>query len=82
MARPHHHVIDFHFPDERIGYYRREVMRIDVADDAEALAEAARLDGWKKSSFYQVRAIMTSTRSGDRVIFSTLAPDHGEVLIA
>ncbi len=66
--------MDSYFADERErDGLRREVMRIVADDDAEALAEAERLDSWKNSSFYEVRAIKNSVRSGDKVIFSSRA---------
>lgn len=67
-----HYVMDSYFPDERgRDGLRREVMRIVADDDAEALAEAERLDGWKQSSFYEIRSIKNSARSGDKVIFTS-----------
>ena len=65
-----HYVMDSYFPGVS-AKPRREVMRIVADSDAEALAEAARLDGWKQSSFYEVRSINSSARSGDKVIFSS-----------
>ena len=50
---------------------RREVMRIVADNDTDALVEAKRLDGWKQSSFYEVRSINSSARSGDKVIFTS-----------
>jgi hypothetical protein len=50
---------------------RREVMRIVADNDADALAEASRLDSWKRSHFYEVRSIESSARSRDKVIFSS-----------
>jgi hypothetical protein len=65
-------VIDLYYADPaaRDGF-RREVLRIDVADDDEAIAEGKRADEWRKSSFYEIRAIRNSVRSGDKMIFST-----------
>ncbi len=67
-----HYVMDSYFPDdrERDGL-RREVMRIVADDDAAALVEAERLDSWKHSSYYEIRSIRNSVRSGDKVIFSS-----------
>jgi hypothetical protein len=64
--------MDSYYPDDnaRDGL-RREVMRIVADDDEAAITEAKRLDSWKQSSFYEIRAIKNSARSGDKVIFST-----------
>jgi hypothetical protein len=65
-------VIDLYYadPGARDGF-RREVLRIDVADDDEAIAEAKRVDQWRKTDFFEIRAIRNSVRSGDKLIFST-----------
>lgn len=65
-----HYVIDSYF-SEGSATPRREVMRIVADNDTDALVEAKRLDGWKQSSFYEVRSINSSARSGDKVIFTS-----------
>ena len=71
-----HYVMDIYFPDSasRDGF-RREALRIDAADDDEALAECKRIDTWKRPSFYQVRSIRATTRSSDKVIYSSRAAE-------
>jgi hypothetical protein len=67
-----HYVMDTYFPDAAgSAKPRREVMRIFADNDADALIEAKRLDGWKQSNFYEVRSINSSARSADKVIFSS-----------
>ncbi|MEQ1902236.1 MAG: hypothetical protein ABL866_16065 [Devosia sp.] len=77
-----HYVMDQYYPqsDGSRGF-RREVLRIEALDEGEALAEARRVDEWKKTSFYQVRSIKNSARSGDRLIFSSRldSPDDQSV---
>jgi hypothetical protein len=66
--------MDLYYVDssERDGF-RREVLRIEAGDDATAIEEAKRADGWRRSSFYRIRAIRGSTRSGDVLIYDTQA---------
>ncbi len=67
-----HYVMDLFFPDDRKpDGLHREVMRIVADDDAAAVAEGARIDQWRQSSFYRIRAITNSARSGDKLIFSS-----------
>jgi hypothetical protein len=71
-----HYVMDSYFSDTGNSTKpRREVMRIVADSDAEALVEAKRLDSWKQSSFYQVRSINSSVRSGDKVLFTSRAEE-------
>ena len=65
-----HYVMDSFYSDGS-AKPRREVMRIFADSDAEALIEAKRLDGWKQTSFYEVRSINSSARSGVKVIFTS-----------
>ena len=68
--------MDLYFPDDRgSGKFRREVLRMDAPDDAAAMAEANRIDLWKGTSFYEVRAITKSVRTGDKLIFSSRPPE-------
>jgi hypothetical protein len=72
-----HYVMDSYFPDAggRDGF-RREAHRMDdLADDAAAMAEGERIGRWKKPTFYEIRAILTSVRSGDRLIYSSRIDD-------
>jgi hypothetical protein len=59
--------------------FRRGVLRIDAADDDAAAAEGRRIDGWRKTAYYTVRAIQTSTRSDDRLIFSSRVEETAPV---
>jgi hypothetical protein len=65
-----HYVMDSYFSGGSASP-RREVMRIVADNDTSALVEAKRLDSWKQSSFYEVRSINSSARSGDKVIFTS-----------
>jgi hypothetical protein len=56
--------------------YHREVLRIDAADDEAAVAEGRRIDAWRKTGYYNVRAIQTASRSGDRLIFTSRVEDE------
>lgn len=71
MARSHY-VMDLFYP-ARPGAKptRHDALRIDAEDDEAALAEARRIDAWRKTEFYQIRAIHNSVRTGDKLIFSS-----------
>ena len=67
-----HYVLDLYFPEgSKPDQFRREVLRIEAANDREAVAEGVRVNGWRQPSYYRVRAIKTSARSGDVVLFET-----------
>jgi len=67
-----HYVLYLYFPEgSKPDQFRREVLRIEAANDGEAVAEGVRVNGWRRPSFYRVRAIKTSARSGDVVLFET-----------
>jgi hypothetical protein len=68
-----HYVMDSYFHGDT-AKPRREVMRIVASNEKEAVSEAKRLDRWKQSTFYDIRSINSSARSGDKVIF-TSRPD-------
>jgi hypothetical protein len=74
---PHsHYVMDLYFrEDEQSDRYRREVLRIEAGDDEAAVAEGERIDGWRQAGYYTVRAIQTSSRTNDRVIYSSRVED-------
>jgi hypothetical protein len=74
---PHsHYVMDLYFrEDEQSDRYRREVLRIEAGDDEAAVAEGERIDGWRQTGYYTVRAIQTSSRTNDRVIYSSRIED-------
>ena len=64
--------MDLYYPEsEGSDRFRREVLRIDAPDDAGAEAEGKRIDAWRKPGYFIVRAIQTSARSGDRVIYTS-----------
>lgn len=71
MARSHYVMDLFYSAPERSKPTRRDALRIDAPDDESALAEAKRIDSWRKTAFYQIRAIHNSARSGDKLIFSS-----------
>jgi hypothetical protein len=69
-----HYVMDLYFPeDNRSGRLWREVLRIVARSDEEALAECWRVDRWKKSHHYDLRAIRGTARSAHRLIYSSPA---------
>jgi len=70
----HHYVDDLYYRDgKKVEHFRREVLRIDALDDCEAIAEGLRISDWRHPSHYRVRAIKTSARSADVVLFETEA---------
>jgi hypothetical protein len=79
-----HYVIDLFYREaEGSDRFRREVLRIEAADDAAAIAEAVRVDGWRNTDYYIIRAINGSARSADRVVHSTQpADDAGTIEVA
>ena len=69
-----HYVMDLYFPeDNQTGGLRREVLRIVARSDEQALAECWRVDSWKRSHHYDIRAITGADRSADKVIYSSPA---------
>jgi hypothetical protein len=70
------------------GKPRHEALRIDAEDDEAVISEAKRIDVWKKPASFQVRAIRTTSRTGDRLVYSSapadeaVAPPAGETLSA
>lgn len=71
-----HYVMDLYFREsEGSDRYHREVLRIDAANDEAAAAEGQRIDAWRKSGYYTVRAIKTSARADDRVIYTSRIED-------
>ena len=75
MAHSHYVVDLFYREAEGSDRFRREVLRIEAANDDEATTEAARLDSWRKTDYYLVRAINGSARSADRVVFTSKIAD-------
>ncbi|MEO6014508.1 MAG: hypothetical protein ABIQ30_13105 [Devosia sp.] len=73
-----HYVIDLFYPeDHNPERFRREVLRIEAKDDAEAEAEGHRVSGWRLPAHFAVRSINTSSRGQERVIYDT-RPDEAE----
>jgi len=67
-----HYVIDLYFAEGiKPDQFRREVLRIEVPDNEAAIAEGQRVKDWRRPSHYRVRAIRTSARSGDVILFET-----------
>jgi hypothetical protein len=60
--------------DEGVRDLRREALRITAQNDEKAIAEAARIFGWRRPAKYKVRAIAKGARSGHRVVLSFTAP--------
>lgn len=74
-----HYVMDLYYPErEGSNRYTREVLRIDAADDEAAEAEGKRIDAWRKSGYFTVRAIKGSARSDDRLIYSSRVEAPGD----
>lgn len=67
-----HYVMDLYYP-ERPGSdrFRREVLRFEAHDAEAAIAEGRRIDTWRKSSFYRIRQITSSSRNGDVIVFDS-----------
>jgi len=66
--------MDLYFPPVgRSNTPRHEALRIVADDDDAAVVEAKRIDVWRKSETFGVRAIRTSARSGDRLIYTSPA---------
>jgi hypothetical protein len=66
-----HYVLDLYFEGDRdTDPLRREVLRIDAHDDAAAIEEGIRVSGWRHPVRFDVRAIVTSARSGHRLVHS------------
>lgn len=78
---PHsHYVMDLYYlEDAAKDRYRREVLRIEAVDDADATAEGKRIDSWRQTGYYTIRAILTSSRNNDRVVFSSRAEEAAEL---
>ena len=67
-----HYVMDLYYPPiGRSSTPRHEALRIVADDDEAAVVEAKRIDQWRKPDTFGVRAIRTSARSGDRLIYSS-----------
>jgi hypothetical protein len=67
-----HYVMDLYFrADERSDRLRREVLRIEATSDDEAQAEGRRVDGWRKTHHYEIRAIQTPARAAHKLIYSS-----------
>jgi len=77
---PHsHYVLDLYFGDgTQRGPRQHEAMRLVADDDSTAIAEGKRIDSWKRSNSFQIRAITSSARSGDRVIFVSTPQENVE----
>lgn len=69
-----HYVMDLYFP--AAGKPRREALRIDAADDDAAIVEAKRIDVWRRPVSFQVRSIRTTSRSGDKLVYSSPPTDE------
>ena len=61
---------------------RKETVRIFADDDPSAVAEGQRIDAWKGSTYYRIRAINSSARTGDKIIYDTKPADaDGETIV-
>lgn len=75
-----HYVMDLYYPSA--GKPRHEALRIEVEGDEAAIAEAKRIDLWRKPGSFQVRSINTTARSGDRLVYRSAATDDPVALPA
>lgn len=67
-----HYVMDLYYAAaDGSDNLQREVMRIEAANDEEALEEAVRINGWRQPARYEVRAMTKSARTGHRVVFAS-----------
>ena len=67
-----HYVMDLFYADgSDPDRFRRDVLRIEADNDEDAMAEGRRVDEWRKTSYYRIRSIRNSARSGDQLIFSS-----------
>ena len=70
-----HYVLDLYYPtDHGPDMLRREVMRIEARTDQDAIAESIRVSAWRHPARFDVRAIVNSARSADRLVHSTTMP--------
>lgn len=75
MARSHYVMDLFYLTANAAKPSRVDALRIDADNDEAALAEARRIDTWRKTEFYRIRAIHNSSRAGDKVIYSSEPAD-------
>ena len=74
-----HYVLDLYYAgDGDTDLLRREVMRIDARDDAEAVREGTRISGWRHPVRFDVRAIANSARKGDRLVHTAATAVEGQ----
>ena len=67
-----HYVMDLYFrADERSDRLVRDVLRIEAKDDEEALAEGRRVDGWRMTHHYDIRAIQSPARAAHKLVYSS-----------
>jgi hypothetical protein len=59
--------------------FRREVLRIEAKDDAEAETEGRRVNAWRKPAYFIIRAIATSARNREREIFDSRSEHEAPV---
>lgn len=68
-----HYVLDLYYAgDRKTDALRREVMRIEAHDDAQAIEEGTRISGWRHPIRFDVRAISNSARTGNRLVHTTV----------
>lgn len=75
-----HYVLDLYYPGDgdTTDLLRREVMRIDARDDAQAVEEGTRISGWRHPVRFDVRAITNSARTGDRLVHTAATAVDGQ----
>jgi hypothetical protein len=76
-----HYVLDLYYSGDRdTDLMRRDVMRIEARDDAEAIQEGIRVSGWRHPVRFDIRAISNTARAGNRLVHTaTVAPEAQRV---
>ncbi len=75
-----HYVMDLYFPDGGPSNRpRREALRIVADNDEAAVLEGQRIESWRKPASFQIRSIRSSSRTGDKLIYSSPAPADANV---
>jgi hypothetical protein len=76
-----HYVLDLYYSGDRdTDVLRRDVMRIEARDDAEAIQEGIRVSGWRHPVRFDIRAIGNTARAGNRLVHTaTIVPEAKQV---
>ena len=70
-----HYVMDLYFlAAGNSDKLRREVLRLDVKGDDDAMSEGQRINGWRNAHHFDLRAIQTSGKAASRLVYSSALP--------